>query len=204
MAESWLDEAGTKYGVAGTLRNLAASSVFQKRIIDAGALRPLLELLETGPPKCKEVAAGCVRNVAVLPENKELLAAVGVMPMLLELLKTGIPPAREAAARAIVSLTISVKNREMLLISKGDISLQRLLASGDSDLNPATKELIQKIIDSLSLSTSSTPCESLTPSLEPSPRDSIQVANEHTRPEIPILKHKADRSAHQSNRELGM
>jgi hypothetical protein len=204
VAESWLDEAGTKYGVAGTLRNLAASSVFQKRIIDAGALRPLLELLETGPPKCKEVAAGCVRNVAVLPENKELLAAVGVMPMLLELLKTGIPPAREAAARAIVSLTISVKNREMLLISKGDISLQRLLASGDSDLNPATKELIQKIIDSLSLSTSSTPCESLTPSLEPSPRDSIQVAKEHTRPEIAILKHKADRSAHQSNREFGM
>jgi vacuolar protein 8 len=69
---------GFKERAAGALWNLAANAEYQVLIVQAGAIAPLVTLVQSGTDGQKEQAAGALRNLADNnAENQVSIAQAG-------------------------------------------------------------------------------------------------------------------------------
>lgn len=60
-------------------------------IANAGAIEPLIHVLETGSPEAKENSAATLFSLSVMEENKSRIGRSGAIGPLVELLGNGTP-----------------------------------------------------------------------------------------------------------------
>lgn len=95
------------------IQNLAVCTDLRPKILAAGAVPPLVNLVKNGvdgnygsveKPGVKRKAAGALRNLAQGDEIKRAIVTAGAIPALLQLRKTGSPGAKEHAEAALKNL----------------------------------------------------------------------------------------------------
>ncbi|XP_072974045.1 U-box domain-containing protein 14 [Typha angustifolia] len=74
------------------------------RIVAAGAVRPLIDLLSHADPVLQEHGVTALLNLSLCDENKSIIAASGAIRPVVRCLKTGTAAARENAACTLVRL----------------------------------------------------------------------------------------------------
>ena len=73
------EDAGTRERAAGTVTNLAAMPEYQLALADAGAIEPLVQLLQKGGHRGREEAAVALSNLAICRQNQlKVATALGV------------------------------------------------------------------------------------------------------------------------------
>jgi hypothetical protein len=92
-------------GLAVALANLAANNAENQVLIaQAGAIVPLVTLVQSGTDGQKEHAARALRNLADNDENKVLIAQAGAIAPLVTLVQSGTAGQKEQAAGALRNL----------------------------------------------------------------------------------------------------
>lgn len=141
-----------KEAVAHLFVFMCDMSTHRERLIKAGVVGPLLEILTTKKwsreesPLAMEAAATALYWLGLQSDkNKALIAAAGAVKPLIRLLGEGTPDAREFAAGALRNLSSDYENQK-LLISQGVI--RRLLALL-KDGNPEAKDHAVGILSNL-------------------------------------------------------
>jgi vacuolar protein 8 len=76
---------GQKQYAAGALANLAANAKNQVLIAQAGAIAPLVTLVQSGTAGQKENAAAALMNLTASAENQVLIAQAGAIAPLVTL-----------------------------------------------------------------------------------------------------------------------
>jgi vacuolar protein 8 len=76
-------------------------------IAQAGAIAPLVTLVQSGTDRQKEHAAGALRNLAINDENNVLIAQAGAIAPLVTLVQSGTDRQKEYAAGALRNLAFN-------------------------------------------------------------------------------------------------
>ncbi|XP_024401407.1 uncharacterized protein [Physcomitrium patens] len=101
---------------AATLQNLAVSDdSIRWRIVEDGALQPLLRYLDFSAEACaQEIALGALRNLAACRDNIDVLCSAGFLPRLANCLRSGPLVVQIVAAAAVCHIACSTEARRML------------------------------------------------------------------------------------------
>ncbi|XP_051127444.1 U-box domain-containing protein 4-like [Andrographis paniculata] len=122
------DEA-KEAGLAALL-NLAVKDEINKiNIIDAGALKPIIRVLQSENVALQEHAAAALVTLSASPVNKATIAASGVIPLLVDLLENGTPQAMFDGVMALYNLSTQPDNLTQILQARPIPSLVHLLTS---------------------------------------------------------------------------
>jgi hypothetical protein len=81
------------------------------KIVQAGALHPLITLLRSASRRVQEQALGCLRDLSVAPENKTRVVQEGGLPHVIGLLRSREESIRELACWTIRNLAVNAENK---------------------------------------------------------------------------------------------
>jgi hypothetical protein len=137
--------AQTRVNAATTIQHLSQESVNHRQAItQAGAIKPLIEMVSTGKLDAKIAAAGALMNLALhytqLLNNRLIIAKEGGIKPLVALLAASDPKAQEHAAGAIMNLANEPANRVTIAELNGIAPLVALVktAQGAAHANAIT------------------------------------------------------------------
>ena len=150
----WLQQAEESDGTS--LRPQAALSVaaicrgnkeLQKRVAQAGAIVPLVAMLESRVgSEAHEAACASLATLSVdSASNQEGVAKAGAIPLLIDLIQDSKPAIRENASFAIAMLSDLVENKVVIAYEGGIEPLIELLSTG----NEAAKQFAARAISLL-------------------------------------------------------
>ena len=104
----------TKENAARGLANLAENPQNLRSIINAGALKPLIAIVNTGSQKGQEYAARALLKLCIEIEHLKSLTEFGGVPAFVALLVSGNDQAKEHAVGALSNLAANDYNRMMI------------------------------------------------------------------------------------------
>ncbi|EEE69627.1 hypothetical protein OsJ_29215 [Oryza sativa Japonica Group] len=106
--------ASARVDATAALVNLTLEPANKVRIVRAGAVPPLVEVLRssTSPPEAREHAAGALFGLALNEDNRAAIGVLGAVPPLLDLLTSPAhaAPARRDAGMALYHLSLAAVN----------------------------------------------------------------------------------------------
>ncbi|KAF5751468.1 U-box domain-containing protein 13-like [Tripterygium wilfordii] len=116
---------------AGEIRLLAKRNADNRvAIAEAGAIRPLVELLSTSDSRTQEHAVTALLNLSICEDNKGSIITSGAVPGIVHVLKKGSMEARENAAATLFSLSVVDDNKVTIGASGAIPPLVTLLSEG--------------------------------------------------------------------------
>mmetsp|Transcript_40910 Transcript_40910/g.116025 ORF Transcript_40910/g.116025 Transcript_40910/m.116025 type:complete len:252 (+) Transcript_40910:2-757(+) len=133
---------------AGVLQNLLSHAEKRWDVLKAGALPPLIDILEEGSPLAKARAAGALRNLAFDDDDGvvAIVEAGGIEP-LVAVLGAASAEAQENAAAALLNLAL-LDYCKLAIARAGGIELLVALEAAGA---PATRKVATKTLQSLAL-----------------------------------------------------
>ncbi|KAJ6821324.1 U-box domain-containing protein 9-like [Iris pallida] len=93
----------TRGNAAAALFTLSALDSNKTKIVQSGAMKPLVDLLEHGSPSAKKDAGSAIFNLCTARENRAAAAGVGAAGVSLRLIKRGLLVAESLALLALLS-----------------------------------------------------------------------------------------------------
>ncbi|XP_010463794.1 PREDICTED: U-box domain-containing protein 7-like [Camelina sativa] len=133
------------------LLNLAVKDEKNKvSIIEAGALEPIINFLQSNSPTLQEYASASLLTLSASANNKPIIGANGVIPLLVNVIKHGSPQAKADAVMALSNLSTLPDNLSMILSTKPLSPILNLLKS--SKKSSKTSEKCCSLIESLMVS----------------------------------------------------
>lgn len=84
-------------------------------IIEAGALEPIINFLQSNSPTLQEYASASLLTLSASANNKPIIGANGVIPLLVKVIKHGSPQAKADAVMALSNLSTLPDNLSMIL-----------------------------------------------------------------------------------------
>lgn len=113
------------------LLNLAVRDERNKiKILDAGALEPLLGYLQSSDLSLQEYATAAILTLSASSTNKPIISASGAIPLLVKVLKEGNPQAKNDAVLALYNLSTIADNLQTILSVQPIPPLLELLRCG--------------------------------------------------------------------------
>ena len=88
-------------------------------IVQAGAIAPLVTLVQSGTDGQKEHAAGALANLALNAEHQVLIAQAGAIAPLVTLAQSGTDGQMEHAADALQNLAVNNAENKVLIAQAG-------------------------------------------------------------------------------------
>ncbi|KAF9592951.1 hypothetical protein IFM89_019255 [Coptis chinensis] len=122
------------------LLNLAVKDEKNKiKIIDAGALEPLISLLWSGNSNLREYATAAFLTLSASAVNKPTITASGAIPLLVEVLRDGSPQAKIDALMTLYNLSTHRENLSIILSAGAIHPIVNLLRSCKKSSKTAEK-----------------------------------------------------------------
>ncbi|RRT34539.1 hypothetical protein B296_00058947 [Ensete ventricosum] len=122
------------------LLNLAVGDERNKiKIVEAGALQSLLQLLQSTNSSLQEYATAAVLTLSASPINKPKISASDAIPLLVKILGDGNPQAKNDAVRALYNLSAIAENLKVILPLQPVPSLINLLKACKKSSRTAEK-----------------------------------------------------------------
>ncbi|CAO2198658.1 unnamed protein product [Urochloa humidicola] len=122
------------------LLNLAVRDERNKtKIVDAGALEPLLGYLQSSDLNLQEYATAALLTLSASSTNKPIISASGAIPLLVQVLKGGNPQAKNDAVMALYNLSTITDNLQAILAVQPIPPLIQLLKGGKRSSKTAEK-----------------------------------------------------------------
>jgi HEAT repeat protein len=109
------------------------------KIVDAGALEPLLGYLRSSDPNLQEYATAALLTLSASSTTKPVIGASGAIPLLVEVLKGGNPQAKNDAVMALYNLSTIADNLQAILSAQPIPPLIELLKGGKRSSKTADK-----------------------------------------------------------------
>ncbi|KAI5407374.1 U-box domain-containing protein 4 [Lathyrus oleraceus] len=98
------------------LLNLAVKDEKNKiKIVEAGALEPILSFLKSQNPNLQASATAALLTLSASSTNKPIISASGAIPLLVEILRDGSPQAKADAVMALSNLSTYPNNLSIIL-----------------------------------------------------------------------------------------
>ncbi|OAP03016.1 hypothetical protein AXX17_AT3G02800 [Arabidopsis thaliana] len=119
-------------------------------IIEAGALEPIINFLQSNSPTLQEYASASLLTLSASANNKPIIGANGVVPLLVKVIKHGSPQAKADAVMALSNLSTLPDNLSMILATKPLSPILNLLKS--SKKSSKTSEKCCSLIEALMVS----------------------------------------------------
>ncbi|KAJ4892799.1 ARM repeat superfamily protein [Raphanus sativus] len=133
------------------LLNLAVKDEKNKvSIIEAGALEPIINFLQSNSTTLQEYASASLLTLSASATNKPIIGANGVIPLLVKVVKHGSPQAKVDAVMALSNLSTLSANLSMILATNPLLPILSLLKS--SKKSSKTSEKCCSLIESLMVS----------------------------------------------------
>lgn len=104
------------------LVNLSLENTNKLKIVRAGIVPPLIDVLRGGFPEAQEHAAGALFSLSLDNQNKTAIGVLGALPPLLHALRSDSEGARNDSALALYHLTLVQSNRTKL-VKFGSVSV---------------------------------------------------------------------------------
>lgn len=132
--------AAARVDAVAALVNLSLEPANKVRIVRAGAVPALVEVLRSGAsaPEAREHAAGALFGLALNEDNRAAIGVLGAVPPLLDLLTspTHAPRARRDAGMALYHLTLAAVNQSKVARFPGAPKALLAVASGAAEPGP--------------------------------------------------------------------
>ena len=133
--------APARVDAAAALVNLSLEPANKVRIVRAGAVPALVEVLRSGAsaPEAREHAAGALFGLALNEDNRAAIGVLGAVPPLLDLLTSPAqypPRARRDAGMALYHLTLAAVNQSKVARFPGAPKALLAVASGAAEPGP--------------------------------------------------------------------
>ncbi|RLN25192.1 hypothetical protein C2845_PM07G04500 [Panicum miliaceum] len=109
------------------------------KIVDAGALEPLLGYLQSSDLNLQEYATAALLTLSASSTNKPIISASGAIPLLVKVLKEGNPQAKNDAVMALYNLSTIADNLQAILAVQPIPPLIELLKGGKRSSKTADK-----------------------------------------------------------------
>ncbi|RCV24330.1 hypothetical protein SETIT_5G076100v2 [Setaria italica] len=109
------------------------------KIVDAGALEPLLGYLQSSDLNLQEYATAAVLTLSASSTNKPIISSSGAIPLLVKVLKEGNPQAKNDAVMALYNLSTITDNLQAILAVQPIPPLIELLKGGKRSSKTADK-----------------------------------------------------------------
>ncbi|KAH0983570.1 hypothetical protein GBA52_010747 [Prunus armeniaca] len=110
------------------LLNLAVKDETNKiKIVEAGALEPIISFLESQSSNLQEYAAASLLTLSASAVNKPIIGSSGAIPLLVETLRHGSPQAKVDSVMALSNLSTHPSNLTIILEAKPVPSIVTLL-----------------------------------------------------------------------------
>eukprot|EP00249_Psilotum_nudum_P003457 c16857_g1_i2 orf=753-2630(+) len=105
---------GLQINCVAAMVNLSLENENKVKIVRAGIVPTLIDVLKSGHPEAQEHAAGAIFSLALHDENKMAIGVLGAIPPLIHVLRSGTFGARQDAAMALYHLSYAQGNRAKL------------------------------------------------------------------------------------------
>ncbi|XP_040383524.1 U-box domain-containing protein 40-like [Oryza brachyantha] len=132
--------ASARVDATAALVNLTLEPANKVRIVRAGAVPPLVEVLcsSTSPPEAREHAAGALFGLALNEDNRAAIGVLGAVPPLLDLLTSPAQPApaRRDAGMALYHLSLAAVNQSKIARFPGAPKALLAVASSAAERTP--------------------------------------------------------------------
>ncbi|KAG2643247.1 U-box domain-containing protein 39-like [Panicum virgatum] len=132
--------AAARVDAAAALVNLSLEPANKVRIVRAGAVPALVEVLRSGAsaPEAREHAAGALFGLALHEDNRAAIGVLGAVPPLLDLLTSPAHPprARRDAGMALYHLSLAAVNQSKVARFPGAPKALLAVASGAAEPGP--------------------------------------------------------------------
>ncbi|EEC84515.1 hypothetical protein OsI_31222 [Oryza sativa Indica Group] len=132
--------ASARVDATAALVNLTLEPANKVRIVRAGAVPPLVEVLRssTSPPEAREHAAGALFGLALNEDNRAAIGVLGAVPPLLDLLTSPAhaAPARRDAGMALYHLSLAAVNQSKIARFPGAPKALLAVASSAAERMP--------------------------------------------------------------------
>uniref|UniRef100_A0A0D9XDC9 RING-type E3 ubiquitin transferase n=1 Tax=Leersia perrieri TaxID=77586 RepID=A0A0D9XDC9_9ORYZ len=132
--------ASARVDATAALVNLTLEPANKVRIVRAGAVPPLVEVLRsnTSPAEAREHAAGALFGLALSDDNRAAIGVLGAVPPLLELLTSAAHPlpARRDAGMALYHLSLAAVNQSKIARFPGAPKALLAVASSAAERTP--------------------------------------------------------------------
>ncbi|XP_043703274.1 U-box domain-containing protein 40-like [Telopea speciosissima] len=112
-----------------SLVNLSLEKINKVKIVRAGIVPPLIDVLKGGFTEAQEHAAGALFSLALDNENKMAIGVLGALPPLLHMLRSESERARHDSALALYHLSLVQSNRSKL-VKLGSVPTLLAMARG--------------------------------------------------------------------------
>lgn len=112
------------------LVNLSLEKVNKVKIVRAGIVLPLIDVLKGGFPEAQEHASGALFSLALDDENKTAIGVLGALQPLLHILRSESERTRNDSALALYHLTLVQSNRSKLVKHGSILYLVGMVKSG--------------------------------------------------------------------------
>lgn len=103
--------AALQTNAAATLVNLSIEKCNKIKIVRAGIVPPLIEVLRNGSDQSREHAAGAIFSLAIENENRITIGVLGALQPLMHAIRSGSQSCRLDSASALYQLTLVQTNR---------------------------------------------------------------------------------------------
>ncbi|KAF5734734.1 U-box domain-containing protein 38-like [Tripterygium wilfordii] len=114
-----------------SLVNLSLEKPNKVKIVRAGFVPLLIDVLKGGSSEAQEHAAGALFSLALEDDNKMAIGVLGALQPLMHSLRSDSEPTRQDSALALYHLTLIQSNRVKLVKLGGVSSLLSMVNSGD-------------------------------------------------------------------------
>ncbi|XP_043703273.1 U-box domain-containing protein 38-like [Telopea speciosissima] len=114
-----------------SLVNLSLEKINKVKIVRAGIVPPLIDVLKGGFSEAQEHAAGALFSLALDDENKMAIGVLGALPPLLHMLRSESERARHDSAMALYHLSLVQSNRSKLVKLGSVPTLLAMVNGGD-------------------------------------------------------------------------
>ncbi|KAJ4886259.1 ARM repeat superfamily protein [Raphanus sativus] len=148
-----LEDSHESHHEAALLALLNLAVKYEKNkvsIVEAGALEPIMNFLQSNTPTLQEYASASLLTLSASANNKPIIGANGVIPLLVKVIKHGSPQAKADAVMALSNLSTLSTNLTMILATKPLSPILNLLKT--SKKSSKTSEKCCSLIESLMLS----------------------------------------------------
>lgn len=125
-----------------TPRALLQTEDYRVKIVQRGAVPPLIEMLKMADKSLREMAAFALGRLAQNPDNQAGIFAMGALPPLLELLSSGVRNLEHNAAFTLYGLADSVDNVAEIVKQGG----YERLRMAEFPKDQPTKDCVQKTL----------------------------------------------------------
>lgn len=125
--------AHARVDAAAALVNLSLEPANKVRIVRAGAVPALVEVLRSGAAEAREHAAGALFGLALHEDNRAAIGVLGAVPPLLDLLTSPAHPprARRDAGMALYHLSLAAVNQSKVARFPGAAKALLAVAAGE-------------------------------------------------------------------------